>query len=83
VIPFASILGALKSPVLWACVGAAAVIIFVAVVYREGETKGGSQVEATVERTTNAEVEKARKEQRDAEQKVRDSSPDAVVDSTR
>lgn len=52
-------------------------------IYHKGERAGADKVDAAVERTTNTEVEKARKEQRDAEKKVRESSPDAVIDSTR
>jgi len=52
-------------------------------IYRKGQTAGAANVTAAVEHTTTVEIEKARKDKDDADEKVRTAAPDAVIDSTR
>lgn len=66
-----------------ALIGAAAAVLLLMLVFHKGERAGSDGVKAAVEATTNTEVEKARKEQQDAEDKVRAMPRDAVIDSTR
>ena len=76
-------LSLLKSPIAWGVVAVLAAVLAVAVIYRKGETAGAASVTAAVEHTTNVEIEKARKDKDAADEKVRTSPADAVIDSTR
>ena len=76
-------LGLLKSPICWAIAAVLATVIVLAVIYHKGESAGSADVTAAVEHTTNLEIEKARKDKDAADEKVRTSAPNAVIDSTR
>ena len=73
----------LKSPIAWALAAALAAAIAVVVIYGRGRMAGAAGETAAVEHTTNLEVEKARKDKDAADEKVRTTAPDAVIDSTR
>jgi hypothetical protein len=76
-------LALLKSPVAWSVAAVLAAAIAIAVIYRKGETAGAASVTTAVEHTANVELEKARKDKDAADEKVRTSPADAVIDSTR
>jgi hypothetical protein len=76
-------LALLKSPVAWSVAAVLATAIAIAVIYRKGETAGAASVTTAVEHTANVELEKARKDKDAADEKVRTSPADAVIDSTR
>ena len=80
-------LALLKSPVAWGVAAALAAVlalgVMTRVIYREGKTAGAANITAAVEHTTTVEIEKARKDKDDADEKVRTAAPDAVIDGTR
>lgn len=76
-------LALLKSPIAWAVAAALAAMLAIGIIYRKGETAGAADVTATVEHTATVEIEKARKDKDDADEKVRIAAPDSVIDSTR
>ena len=78
-----NLLALLKSPIAWSVGAALAAAIAIAVIYHKGETAGAASITAAVEHTTNVEIEKARKDKEVADEKVRTSPADAVIDSTR
>jgi hypothetical protein len=78
-----TLLSLLKSPVAWSVAAVLATAIAIAVIYRKGETAGAASVTTAVEHTANVELEKARKDKDAADEKVRTSPADAVIDSTR
>jgi hypothetical protein len=78
-----NLLSLLKSPVAWSVAAVLATAIAIAVIYRKGETVGAASATTAVEHTANVELEKARKDKDAADEKVRTSPADAVIDSTR
>ncbi len=73
----------LKSPITWIVAAVLATVLAVAVVYHKGESAGSADATAAVEHTTDLAIENARKDKDAADEKVRTSAPDAVIDSTR
>jgi len=78
-----NLMSLLKSPLVWSVGAVLAAAIAIAMIYRQGETAGTASVTAAVEHTANVELEKARKDKDAADEKVRTSYVDAVIDSTR
>jgi ABC-type transport system involved in cytochrome c biogenesis permease component len=78
-----NLLALLKSPIAWCAAAALAAILAVATIFHKGEKAGAADVTAVVEHTTNLEIEKARKDKDVADEKVRTTAPDVVIDSTR
>ena len=76
-------LAILKSPIAWGVAAAIATLIAIGVTYHKGETAGAASITTAVEHTANVELEKARKDKDAADEKVRTSPADAVIDSTR
>jgi len=76
-------LALLKSPIAWAVAAALAAVLAIGIIYRKGETAGAADITAIVEHTATVEIEKARKDKDDADEKVRIAAPDSVIDSTR
>ena len=76
-------LSLLKSPIAWSVAAALVAAIAIVVIYSKGETAGASSVTTAVEHTANVELERARKDKDAADEKVRTSPADAVIDSTR
>ena len=76
-------LALLKSPIAWAAAAALAAVLAIGIIYRKGETAGAADITAAVEHTATVEIEKARKDKDDADEKVRIAAPDSVIDSTR
>jgi hypothetical protein len=60
-----------------------ALLIGAAVIYHKGEKAGSANVRSAVERTTNTEIEKARKERENADEKTRNTPYDNRVDGLR
>jgi hypothetical protein len=78
-----SLLALLKSPVTWCVVAALTAVFATATIFHNGEEAGAADIAATVEHTTNLEIEKARKDKDVADEKIRTAAPDVVIDSTR
>jgi len=78
-----TLLSLLKSPIAWSVAAALAAAIAITVIYHKGETAGAASVTTAVEHTANVELEKARKDKDAADEKIRTSPADAVIDSTR
>jgi hypothetical protein len=76
-------LALVKSPLTWIALAVLGTAIAIAVIYRKGETAGAASVTTAVEHTANVELEKARKDKDAADEKIRTSPVDAVIDSTR
>lgn len=79
----AGLLSLLRSPVAWVVIATLGVVIVLKVVYSKGETAGKTGVTTQVEHTTNVEIDQARKQKERADEKVRDTPLDSVIDSTR
>ncbi len=78
-----NLLSLLKSPIVWSVAAMLAAAIAIAVIYGKGETAGAASVTTAIEHTANVELEKARKDKDAADEKVRTSPADAVINSTR
>jgi hypothetical protein len=73
----------LKSPITWIVAAVLATAVALTAVYDKGESAASADATAAVEHTTDLAIEKARKDKDAADEKVRTSAPDAVIDSTR
>lgn len=73
----------LKSPITWIAAAVLATLAVLGVVYGKGEKAGASNVTTKVQETTIKTLDAARTDKEKANEKVRNTPLDAVIDGLR